>query len=359
MSEKIDALLAQWQNDKDNLPLTAELINTLFTDTTDWQRSEDIFQQMPELIRNRAEVFARHIEFLLYHKQFEMAVAEAKLLCEVTENHHMSLHYWALTNFLTGQYQKVADLANQPKLIPETKVIVARVLQRQDAFEKAANLIADTKSAEGLGLLSLLRLDLGQFDEAFATSQQALSLKADQVDALQTKASLLVGEQNMVRGGKIIRQVLKLKPNSGRMLALQGEVEFFSLQIPPAIKSLEKTLKLMPDHIGSLHFLGWCYCMAGEFDVAVMTFKKALALDANFAESQGALAVIEVLRNDLETAAKLAKEVLDKAPQCASANYAVELITEKTGDNSEAQPTTIAAQGFGQRIIAVVKQFKQ
>ncbi len=358
MSEKIDALLAKWQNDKDNLPLTAELINALFTDITDWQRSEDIFQQIPESVRSRAEVFARHIEFLLYHKQFEMAVDEAKLLCEATNNHHMSLHYWALTHFLTGQYQKVAELANQPKLIPETKVIVARVLQRQDAFEQAAILIADTNSAEGLGLLSLLRLDLGQFDEAFAASQQALSLKANQVDALQTKASLLVAEQNMVRGGKIIRKILQLKPNSGRMLALKGEVEFFSLEIPPAIKSFEKTLKLMPDHIGSLHFLGWCYCLAGEFDVAAMTFKKALALDANFAESQGALAVIAVLQNDLDTAAKLAKDVLDKAPECASANYALELIAQEN-DDSPAQPAAAPAQGFGQRIIAVVKQFKQ
>jgi hypothetical protein len=48
MSDKIDELLAKWQNDKDNLPLTAKLINALFTDTTNWQRSEDIFGQMPE-----------------------------------------------------------------------------------------------------------------------------------------------------------------------------------------------------------------------------------------------------------------------------------------------------------------------
>ncbi|MCJ8272980.1 MAG: hypothetical protein MJK04_26725 [Psychrosphaera sp.] len=359
MSDKIDALLAKWQNDKDNLPLTAELINALFTDTTDWQRSEELFGQLPESVRSRAEVFARHIEFLLYHKQFDISVDEAIKLCEATNNHHMSLHYWALTHFLTGQYQKVAELATNAKLIPETKVIVARVLQRQDAFEQAANLIADTTSAEGLGLLSLLRLDLGQFDDAFATSQQALSLKADQVDALQTKASLLVSERNMVKGGKIIRQVLKLKPNSGRMLALLGEVEFFSLEIPPAIKSFEKTLKLMPDHIGSLHFLGWCYCMAGEFDVAVLTFKKVLALDANFAESQGALAVIAVLQNDLDTAAEQAKEVVVKAPDCASANYALELIAEQTTDGSEPHQTTAVDQGFGNRIIAVVKQFKR
>ncbi|NQZ13146.1 MAG: hypothetical protein HRT35_38870 [Algicola sp.] len=264
-----------------------------------------------------------------------------------------------MTHFLTGQYQKVAELATNAKLIPETKVIVARVLQRQDAFEQAANLIAETTSAEGLGLLSLLRLDLGQFDQAFATSQRTLSLKADQVDALQTKASLLVSERNMVRGGRAIRKVLKLKPNSGRMLALQGEVEFFSLEIPPAIKSFEKTLKLMPDHIGSLYFLGWCYCMAGEFDVAALTFNKALALDANFAESQGALAVIAVLRNDLETGAKLAGEVLDKTPECASANYALELIAEQNTDESEPHPTTAVGQGFGNRIIAVVKQFKR
>jgi tetratricopeptide (TPR) repeat protein len=222
---------------------------------------------------------------LLYHKQFEMVVEEAKKLREATNSHHMSLHYWALTHFLTGQYQKV--------------------------------------------------------------------------DALQTKASLLVAERNMVRGGKIIRKVLKLKPNSGRMLALQGEVEFFSLEIPPAIKSFEKTLTLMPDHIGSLHFLGWCYAMAGEFDVSAMTFKKALALDANFAESQGALAVIAVLQNDLVSAAELAAKVLDKTPECASANYALELIAEQSDDGSEAAPATAAAQGFGQRIIAVVKQFKQ
>jgi tetratricopeptide (TPR) repeat protein len=361
MTDKIDMLFASWQEDKENLSLTAELINTLFS-ASDWQRSEALFMQVPLEIRSRSEVYARHIEFLIHHKQLAAAVEEAKSLCNVTNQHPLSMHYWVLSNFLAGNHQVVADLASQTKLIPESKVIVARVVYNRNNFKQAIDLITDTQSAEGLGLLAMAYLDDGQLDKAFDTTEKALKLKANQIDGLQAKACLMVFERNYDRAAGVIEQVLKLKANNGRALAVKGQILFFQKEIQAAVNTLQKALTFLPEHVASLNLLAWCYCIAGQFDVSAMTFEKSLAASPDFVESQGGLAVIAVVQNDIEKATELSQKILSIHPACASANFAQQLIQQGAASNDSEfkqpqQTIDNENKSYGDLIIDIVKQF--
>ena len=52
----------------------------------------------------------------------------------------------------------------------------------------------------------------------------------------------------------------------------------------------------MPGHVGSRQAVGWCRVLQQDLSAARAHFEHTLAMDRNFAENHGALAVMDVLR---------------------------------------------------------------
>jgi Flp pilus assembly protein TadD len=85
---------------------------------------------------------------------------------------------------------------------------------------------------------------------------------------------------------------------------------------------LERAVTNLPAHIGTLHALGWCQLMRRELAQAEQTFRKALALDRNFGESHGGLAVASALQGKKSEAEEGVQRALRLDPESLSARYA-------------------------------------
>ena len=64
-----------------------------------------------------------------------------------------------------------------------------------------------------------------------------------------------------------------------------------------------RALKTMPSHIGTWHGLAWTQLRSQDLAAAQASFEQALAMDRNFAESHGGLAVVLAMRGQ-EAAAR-------------------------------------------------------
>jgi Flp pilus assembly protein TadD len=78
----------------------------------------------------------------------------------------------------------------------------------------------------------------------------------------------------------------------------------------------------LPDHIGTWHGLGWSQLIQRQMSSARNSFEMALALDRNFAESHGGLAVVLALENNAQGARESAERALRLDPANLSGRFA-------------------------------------
>lgn len=65
-----------------------------------------------------------------------------------------------------------------------------------------------------------------------------------------------------------------------------------------AQQHLQRAVQAMPEHVETWHALGWAHLMRGEAEAAAAAFRSALELDAQDADTHGALAVVLQLSGD-------------------------------------------------------------
>ena len=82
----------------------------------------------------------------------------------------------------------------------------------------------------------------------------------------------------------------------------------------------------MPGHVGSRHAVGWCHVLQQDLPAARANFAQALAMDRNFAESHGALAVVDVLQARTAEARRGIARALRLDSGCLSAVLAQKLL---------------------------------
>jgi Tfp pilus assembly protein PilF len=81
-----------------------------------------------------------------------------------------------------------------------------------------------------------------------------------------------------------------------------GLTAMFSLNLDRALENLQRAVRHMPEHIGTWHSLAWCQILKRDFAAAQETFDRAMALDRNFGETHGELAVVHILQGKPEAA---------------------------------------------------------
>ena len=69
-----------------------------------------------------------------------------------------------------------------------------------------------------------------------------------------------------------------------------------------AASDIDRGAQQFGDHIGSWIAAGWAHYLAGDLDAAAQRFERAFAIDPNFAESHGSLAVIDAARGNRDSA---------------------------------------------------------
>jgi Flp pilus assembly protein TadD len=96
------------------------------------------------------------------------------------------------------------------------------------------------------------------------------------------------------------------------------------------------------DHIGSWIAAGWAHFLAGDVAAAKTRFERALAIDPNFAESHGSLAVLDVAQGDAGSARRRMTTALRLDRECFSAAMAQVLLN----NDDPAKIQEIVARAF-------------
>jgi Flp pilus assembly protein TadD len=189
-----------------------------------------------------------------------------------------------------------------------------------------------------LGVASLALLDHGDLARARHWSEESLRLAPDSpnamesVEALVVQGSLSLAEADAEGATRYLALAQTMLPDDGRIWSGLGLASLLAQDVDQAQARLERATRSMPGHIGTWHALAWCRLLSGRPNEASRDFEHALALDRNFSESHGGMAVaLAALGRRLE--AEVAMETalrLDRT--CLSAQYARALLGGETGD---------------------------
>ena len=206
--------------------------------------------------------------------------------------------------------------------------------QLTDALQAFSDYVASGAgmSADVWGVASLIALDAGRLPDAKNWSERAIKSHADQLEALVARGSVALGEQDDVAAHRLFEHALKISLNDGRSWSGMAFTYMLQKDFAGARTAFNKAVTAMPDHIGTWIGLGWCEFLSNRPDAARSAFAQALALDRNFAESHGALAVALVKLGEQGQAKMELDVALKLDPKSLSARYAQAMLNGEVDD---------------------------
>lgn len=186
--------------------------------------------------------------------------------------------------------------------------------------------------AAAKGVASLVALDLGDFGTARSFADAALYAGSYLPEAMVARGYVALAEGDMALARRLLERSIERNPQDGRAWSALGFLTLQLRELPLAQRQLERAVQLMPDHVGTWHALGWAALLQGSHAAALAAFRSALALDRNFAESHGAVALGFVLTGEGDKA----QHHLDLAdrldPRNLTARYVRALVAGEISD---------------------------
>ncbi|MBS0503428.1 MAG: hypothetical protein JSS55_06410 [Proteobacteria bacterium] len=190
----------------------------------------------------------------------------------------------------------------------EARAFKVRLLHHVHAYDEALGW-GEEMIAKGhlepalLGALALVAMD---------ADQPALARSYAEAGAGGAEAELTLGLFAIEEGAANIAlsrfdAALTAQPAHPRAWAGRG-LALLSLGDPAgASAALEKAARLFETHLGTWVALGWARLIAGDRSASRAAFAQAVAIDDNFGEGHGGLAVLDILDGDAEGGTRHAK----------------------------------------------------
>ncbi len=215
--------------------------------------------------------------------------------------------------------------------LPQAAALKLQLLHDQGMFEEAEAFArkAITHHPDHPGLLaatSTLAMDINDVELARLTATRA----GAHPEALSTLATLALTDDP--RGAlDLFSRVLGMTPEAPRALVGKGLALLATGRTSDAVQNLERGAEVFGEHVGSWIAAGWAHVVNGNLDSARVSFEKAVALDRNFGDSQGSLAVIALMTGDVEEGRRLAAIARRLDPKSFSSLLAYALIASSDG----------------------------
>ncbi len=245
---------------------------------------------------------------------------------------------WAKAMLL--DYAGALELLDDPTLeaSPRAPALKARMMHHLDQYEEALSgaeqlLERFPNNHELAGALATIAIDADDLELALKFAKQAAEYSNEAAAALGT---IKMGEFDLEEASRLFDHALKLSPFDARARIGKGLALLISGQADAAAE-LDQGAELFKDHIGSWIAAGWAYFTNGKYDEARERFERALAIDDNFAESHGALAVLDIIAGRPNDAQRRVGMALRLDRECFSAILAKSLLLESSGREAAAQ----------------------
>ncbi|MGE1005004.1 tetratricopeptide repeat protein [Ralstonia pseudosolanacearum] len=308
-----------------NLELAEQMVNAML--------SKDVGSQPWE--HRRALV-------LLARKDFPAAQAILESLVAAGVNDIAVVCNLAFVLFAQGRVEaardRLTDLVEGAQAVDQHALTLwlrcqHHLAQLSDGLRKFDEQIAaHSVSAEARGVASLMALDAGRLADAQAWSTQALADDPGQFEALACQGSLALGKQDAEAAMACFERALARNPEDGRCWSGLAFTHLLKQRFDEAHRAFLKAVGHMTGHIGTWIGLGWCDFMRHDLPAAHRAFAGALALDRNFAESHGSLAVVLAAEGKRAEAAWEIERALGLDKHCLSARYAQALLSGEASD---------------------------
>lgn len=267
-------------------------------------------------------------------------------------------HDEALVALLSGEFDRGAELllplAAGPACPPAFQALWLRLLHRANRLDEA---FAAAKrwdeqavvTPEAKGVASLVALDSGDLSTAKRWSDAALAHPSQVLEAIVTRASIAMGEQDPQRAARLLGPAMQQHPHDGRVRSAMAFTLLLQGRLDEASREFQTALALMPSHVGTWHGLGWCELLQRRYASALDAFEKAMALDRNFAETHGGIAVVHA-RNGNRSEAMQAIERASRLNRHGFAAQYAQAVLDGTSDDTEAMRALAGSVlGYGHR----------
>lgn len=184
-----------------------------------------------------------------------------------------------------------------------------------------------------MGALAIVAIDAGQVDLAKAYGGRA----GEGHEGLSTLGMLELGGDRIDQSMALFDRALLAYPNSARGLLGKGLGLLAKGDPDAAAAYIDQSAEAFGGHLGTWVAAGWAYFVRGDLKSSRKRFERALALDDTFAETHGALAVLDIAEGDLESAKRRTEIALRLDPKCFAGALAKSLLVAGAGDAATAE----------------------
>ena len=271
---------------------------------------------------------------------------------------------------LMGDDSRAAELLDDATVTAIAGAAALKVQALHRLGDLDAALAEGTKAMESrqddtalLGALSIVAIDLQMPELA-----QACAAKAqDTPEGLSTLGMLGLKDNRLDEAIAYFDRGLSVRGDSARNLLGRGLVLMARGDAAGAADAIDRSAALFGRHLGTWIASGWAHFAAGDRAKARGIFEHTLALDDTFAESHGALAVLDVLDGDIDSARRRTDTALRLDRRCFAGALAKVLLLERDGDLQAAQrvrdialntPVGESGQSIAQAVIALAAHRK-
>jgi tetratricopeptide (TPR) repeat protein len=193
---------------------------------------------------------------------------------------------------ILGMVRQATDLAF--KKFREKEYEQAEVIVRQA-------LKVHPEDPNGLQILGLVLHNKGQFEEAIENFEKAISLEPDNAETYNNLALCYSNTGKIDKAIDLLHNAIDLKPGCSYMFSNLGLQYRQKGDTEKAIYNFRRSLALS-EEATTWGMLGGCYGELQDLDGAEECFKKALAIDPDFAGAHVDLASIYQMRGQWEEA---------------------------------------------------------
>lgn len=341
---RLERLLSFLENDPENLAIYRDAIITAL-ESDDMEHCRILLSHIAAngiqdsyILAHAAHLALRTNDIPMAVKFGEVAIADGIVDPSVMFNA-------AFAHFHYGNHARANDLItlnDGTKWPSDAALLKARCLHYLELHEEAEKLLLDTiqahkGNADALGILALISHEIGKNDAAFKYADLALGINESQHEALLTFAELHIEQEDEEKAKHFLENTLRHHPESGRAWLGLGQLDFVKLDLDTAETHLKKAAELMPSHIGTWHMLAWTYILKDQPALARDMLNRSYEIDRSFADTHGALAVVDVMEGHDEQASIRIKKALRLSPDAMAARYAELLLLRKKGDDNGAR----------------------
>jgi tetratricopeptide (TPR) repeat protein len=242
--------------------------------------------------------------------RFAEAATLLSALLEAEPDNTSLLYNLGLALFYQDQWQEAKDLFSKALThglkSTDTLAYLTRCLhhlgETREAIEFCTQWLALAQDDSSKAALALLEMDDGNMPRARELAQQVLARDPDNVEASIVAGTSSVEQQEMENAERFFSRILQRQPDNPRAWLGIGIIHLYQQKHSAAIAALEKAVSLMPGNSGTIVALGWARLSARDIRGAEKTFRQALAVDHNFAESHGGLATTLALQARVDEA---------------------------------------------------------